>query len=139
MPGDGPERQRSPVPSGPTPQPLRARRCGWGLPVVVVLVAVGAIGRGHGSIRCALLAKLPVDVGGVVVSGTKITMQQPRLAGYHPGRASLRRGRPAAAQDVTNPDLLELEDIHATMEMQDNSKVDSHGRETDSTTARPNC
>ena len=28
------------------------------------------------------LAKLPIDIGNLVVSGTKITMQQPRIAGF---------------------------------------------------------
>src|SRR4029078_8368822 len=31
-----------------------------------------------------LLPKLPVDVGNLVVSGTKITMESPHLSGYTP-------------------------------------------------------
>ena len=33
-----------------------------------------------------MLAKLPIDVGNLVVSGTKITMEQPRLSGFYPRR-----------------------------------------------------
>jgi len=65
------------------------------------------------------LARLPVNLGGLVVSGTKITMQAPRLAGFTRDQRSYVVVARAAAQDVTNPDLLELQDIDATMEMQD--------------------
>jgi len=70
------------------------------------------------------LAKLPVDAAGLVVSGTRITMQQPRMAGF------TRDARPyvvtasTATQDLLNPDTLELQDIHAIMEMVDKTKFD---------------
>ena len=67
------------------------------------------------------LARLPVDLGGLVVSGTKITMQQPRMVGYTADQRSYAFNARAAAQDLTNPDILELQDINATMEMQDKS------------------
>ena len=67
------------------------------------------------------LARLPVDLGGLVISGTKITMQQPRLVGFTKDNRSYTVNARAAAQDVTNPDVLELQDITGTMEMQDQS------------------
>ena len=67
------------------------------------------------------LARLPVDLGGLVISGTKITMQQPRLVGFTKDDRSYAVNARAAAQDVTNPDVLELQDITGTMEMQDKS------------------
>jgi lipopolysaccharide export system protein LptC len=67
------------------------------------------------------LARLPVDLGGLVISGTKITMQQPRLVGFTRDSRSYSVNARAAAQDLTNPDMLELQDISATMEMQDMS------------------
>lgn len=67
------------------------------------------------------LARLPVDLGGLVVSGTKITMQQPRLVGFTKDNRSYTVNARAAAQDITNPDVLELQDITGTMEMQDKS------------------
>jgi lipopolysaccharide export system protein LptC len=67
------------------------------------------------------LARLPVDLGGLVISGTKITMQQPRLVGFTKDNRSYTVNARAAAQDVTNPDVLELQDITGTMEMQDKS------------------
>jgi lipopolysaccharide export system protein LptC len=71
-----------------------------------------------------MLAKLPIDPGRMVVSGTKITMEAPRLGGF------TRDGRPyeltaaAAAQDLTNPGVLELKDVRARVQMVDKSKVD---------------
>jgi lipopolysaccharide export system protein LptC len=71
-----------------------------------------------------ILAKLPIDPGKVVLSGTKITMEAPRLGGF------TRDGRPydltarAAAQDVTNPGMLELKDVRAHVSMQDKSTVE---------------
>lgn len=62
------------------------------------------------------LVKLPVDISGIVVSGTKITMQAPRLVGYTRDKRPYSVTARAAAQDVTKPDVLELQDIKATME-----------------------
>jgi lipopolysaccharide export system protein LptC len=68
--------------------------------------------------------KLPIDPGRLVLSGTKITMEAPRLGGY------TRDGRPydltarAAAQDLTNPDVLELTDVHAVFQTQDKAHVE---------------
>jgi lipopolysaccharide export system protein LptC len=66
-----------------------------------------------------VLARLPVDIGGLVVSGTKITMQQPRLAGFTQDRRPYVVTARAAAQDVTNPDTVELLDLRAKIEMKD--------------------
>jgi lipopolysaccharide export system protein LptC len=69
------------------------------------------------------LAKLPIDPSRLGVAGTKITMEAPRLGGF------TRDGRPyeltarAAAQDITNPGVLELKDIHARVQMQDKAVV----------------
>jgi lipopolysaccharide export system protein LptC len=66
------------------------------------------------------LSGLPVDVGSLVVSGTKIKMNQPRLAGVTRDNRRYDMIAQAAAQDVTKPDMLELHGIRATMEMRDN-------------------
>jgi lipopolysaccharide export system protein LptC len=70
------------------------------------------------------LAKLPVDAAGLVVSGTKITMQQPRMAGFTKDSRPYVVTATAATQDLLNPDTLELQDIHAVMEMVDKSQFD---------------
>jgi lipopolysaccharide export system protein LptC len=65
------------------------------------------------------LARLPVDIGGLVVSGTKITTQGPRLAGFTQDRRPYVVTARKASQDVTKPDTLELQDLRATIEMKD--------------------
>jgi lipopolysaccharide export system protein LptC len=66
---------------------------------------------------------LPRDAGRIVVSGTKITMEQPKLAGFtKDGRAYNFTAR-AAAQDLMKPDLMELNDIRATVEMQGQGNI----------------
>ena len=66
-----------------------------------------------------MLTTLPVDFSSLVVSGTKITMQQPRIAGFTSDSRPYELTADAAAQDVTNPDLIELHGIHGKSEMPD--------------------
>lgn len=69
-----------------------------------------------------LLAKLPKEVSGnLVISGTKITMEAPRVAGFTTDSRAYELSANAAAQDFTRPDVLELEGINAKVEMQDRS------------------
>jgi lipopolysaccharide export system protein LptC len=66
-----------------------------------------------------VLSGVPVDIGSMVVSGTKITMNQPRLAGVTRDNRHYDMVAQAAAQDLTKPDMVELQGVHATMEMRD--------------------
>ena len=67
----------------------------------------------------SMLSGVPVDIGSLVVSGTKILMQQPRLAGFTRDNRRYDMVAQAAAQDLTKPDVVELHGIQATMEMKD--------------------
>jgi lipopolysaccharide export system protein LptC len=68
--------------------------------------------------------RLPGDLGKLVIKGTKITMQQPRLTGYTNDSRAYEFTANAAAQDITKPDLVELQQLHAKMEMEDKSTVE---------------
>jgi lipopolysaccharide export system protein LptC len=70
-----------------------------------------------------MLANLPFDVGNVVVSGTKITMQSPHMAGFTPDRRPYEVNARTAMQDITNPNFIELETLKAKVEMEDKSVV----------------
>lgn len=70
-----------------------------------------------------MLAGLPIDVGSVVVSGTKITMQSPHMAGFTPDRRPYEVNAVTALQDITNPNFIELETLKAKVEMEDKSIV----------------
>ena len=68
--------------------------------------------------------RLPGELGKLVIHGTKITMEQPRLTGFTLDSRAYEFSAEAAAQDITKPNLVELEKLHAKMEMQDKSAVE---------------
>jgi len=70
------------------------------------------------------LAKLPIDPSKLVISGTKITMEAPRLAGYTRDDRPYEVTARAAAQDLSKPGVLELKVIHARVEMQNKAVIE---------------
>jgi lipopolysaccharide export system protein LptC len=68
--------------------------------------------------------QLPGELGKLVIKGTKITMQQPRLAGFTSDSRPYVFTADAAAQDVAKPDFLELQQPKARVAMADQSTVD---------------
>jgi len=72
--------------------------------------------------------KLPVSMGKLVVDGTSITMQQPRMAGYTQDRRPYVVTARAATQDVTKPDMVTLLDLRATIEFKDGGKYELTAR-----------
>jgi lipopolysaccharide export system protein LptC len=70
-----------------------------------------------------VLAKLPINLNDLVVSGTKITMEQPHLSGFTRDARAYEFTADAAAQDLTKPDIVELRNIHAKVQMQDKSTM----------------
>jgi lipopolysaccharide export system protein LptC len=89
------------------------------VPAMAVLALIGGFGLSILVSPIRALSKVPVDIGSVVVSGTKIMMQQPRLAGFTKDNRRYDLTAQAAGQDVTKPDMIELQGIRATMETQD--------------------
>jgi lipopolysaccharide export system protein LptC len=95
------------------------------IPLCIVL-AVGGVGAAtiwFNPLRA--LAKLPVDVSGVAINGTKITMKAPRIAGFTSDQRQYEMTAQVAAQDVTKTELVELQGIRASMEMQDRTTVET--------------
>ncbi len=66
-----------------------------------------------------LLPKLPLDIGNLVVSGTKITMESPHLSGYSPDQRPYEVWAKTATQDVTDPDHVDLTSLRAKVLMED--------------------
>ena len=91
------------------------------VPLSVVAVVVGGTAFTMLAKPLRVLTGANVDVGSLVVSGTKIMMQQPRLAGFTRDNRRYNMIAQAAAQDLTKPDVVELHGINATMEMKDGS------------------
>jgi lipopolysaccharide export system protein LptC len=73
--------------------------------------------------RITALANLPIDMGNLVVSGTKITMETPHLAGFSTDQRPYDLWAKAAVQDLTNPDQVELQTLRAKVAMEDKSTV----------------
>jgi lipopolysaccharide export system protein LptC len=71
-----------------------------------------------------MLAKLPINIGDLVVSGTKITMEHPHLTGFTKDARAYDLSAHAAAQDMTKPDVVELHNIRAKLAMGDKSTVE---------------
>jgi lipopolysaccharide export system protein LptC len=70
-----------------------------------------------------MLARLPTATGNLVISGSKITMEAPKLAGFTKDARGYELSARAAAQDITNPDVVELQEIRAKIESKDKSWI----------------
>lgn len=70
-----------------------------------------------------IVTSAPVDVGNVVVSGTKITMEAPHLSGFSPDGRPYELWAKTATQDVTDPDKVELATLRAKMMTEDRATV----------------
>lgn len=70
-----------------------------------------------------LMPKLPVSIDNLVVSGTKITMENPHLAGFSADRRPYEVKAKAAIQDLADPDHVELRTLRAKVMMEDRSTV----------------
>lgn len=89
-----------------------------GIPITV-LAAIAAFALSTWLNPLRMLAALPGNIGNVVISGSKIKMESPRLAGFtHDGRAYELVAH-SAAQDLTKPNMVELQEIVAKVEMPD--------------------
>jgi len=71
----------------------------------------------------AMLDKLPNVSGKLAVQGSKITMELPRIAGFTRDQRAYELNAESAVQDITKPDIVELQNLRAKMEMQDKDVV----------------
>jgi lipopolysaccharide export system protein LptC len=93
------------------------------VPAVVILSMAAIIGISIFNPFRLLLPKLPLDVGNLVVSGTKITMESPHMSGYTTDQRPYEVWAKTATQDVTDPDHLDLKTLRAKVLMEDQSTV----------------
>ena len=71
-----------------------------------------------------ILTGVPIDFSNLVVSGTKITMQAPRIAGFTNDSRPYEVTARAAAQDITHPDVIELQGLRGKGETPDKTVVE---------------
>src|ERR1700712_303101 len=94
------------------------------VPAAVALAMAAIVG---GSVfnpfRMISALQLPVDMQNLVVSGTKITMESPHLAGFSTDQRPYEMWAKTATQDLTDPDHVELGQLRAKVAMEDKSTV----------------
>jgi lipopolysaccharide export system protein LptC len=93
------------------------------VPAAVTLAMAAIVGISVFNPFRMLMPKLPLDVGNLVVSGTKITMESPHLSGYTPDQRPYEMWAKTATQDLTDPDHVELKTLRAKVLMEDRSTV----------------
>lgn len=100
----------------------RVRVLRYGLPIAAV---TGCVALALWSLFNPLnvLARLPISFGDVIVSGNKIKMANPKLSGFTRDKRRYDISAGAAAQDLTQPGVIELHEITALFEMKDNSNT----------------
>ena len=93
----------------------------FGLPVVALL-GVSAYMTVQWLDPLMALSRLPT-VKKIGVSGTRITMDTPRLSGFTRDKRAYDLTAAAAAQDLTQPHFMELQEIRASFDLEDQSRV----------------
>lgn len=93
------------------------------VPATVLLSMAAIVGVSVFNPFRMLMPKLPLDSGNLVVSGTKITMESPHLAGFTPDQRPYELWAKTATQDITDPDHVDLSDLRAKVLMEDQSTL----------------
>jgi lipopolysaccharide export system protein LptA len=88
---------------------------------IVAIVAILLVATFYNPSR--LFANFPIDPGKVSLSGTKIVMELPRVNGFSGDSQPYEVTARTATQDLTNPDILELRDVNAQVELKDGQHV----------------
>ena len=71
-----------------------------------------------------VLGPLQIISSKIAISGTRITMGSPRYAGFTSDGRPYEVTSRAASQDITKPDIIDLNDIWAKVHLQDNGTVE---------------
>src|SRR5215475_15360863 len=94
----------------------------WAIPAgILVTVAIIIFATFLNPFR--LIAAFPIDPGKISLSGTKIVMELPRVNGFTTDSRPYELTARAAAQDLTKPDVLELKDLNAVVELKDGQHI----------------
>jgi lipopolysaccharide export system protein LptC len=100
----------------------RVRRLRVAIPIVIALI-FGATMLVTWIDPLKVLVRLPIDSGKLVISGSKVTMEAPKLSGYTRDQRWYELNAKSAAQDITKPDLVELEEVRAKIQTDDKSTI----------------
>jgi len=93
-----------------------------GLPIAVVIGLTGLVLNTYFK-PMQIFEKLPSVSGKLAVQGSKITMELPRIAGFTRDQRAYELNAETAVQDIAKPDIVELQNLRAKMELQDKDVV----------------
>jgi lipopolysaccharide export system protein LptC len=99
---------------------VRVMRIGLPLAVIIGLTALVLFSYFK---PMQIFDKLPGLSGNLGIQGSKITMQLPKIAGFTRDSRAYELTAENAVQDIATPDLIELQNLRAKMEMQDKDVV----------------
>ncbi|MFG1403472.1 LPS export ABC transporter periplasmic protein LptC [Xanthobacter sediminis] len=110
----------------PPPDFVRAQRHSarvrWIRRLLPLSVAAAVVVIGAGALVNSLQVKieLPFEIGRLSLSGSRLTMELPKLSGFTDDNRGYSVTAKTATQDITQPDVIDLTDINARLEMADN-------------------
>jgi lipopolysaccharide export system protein LptC len=107
--------------SGARRHSRRVRFLRKAVPAVLVLALGGLVAANY--LNPARWLRVPTEFGTLVISGSKITMEAPRLAGFTKDQREYEVTAASASQDTKNPTIVELREISGRIDLQDKSKV----------------
>jgi lipopolysaccharide export system protein LptC len=93
------------------------------VPAIVILAMAAIVAVSVFNPFRMLLPKLPLDMGNLIVSGTKITMESPHLSGYSTDQRPYEIWAKTATQDLTDPDHVDLRTLRAKVLNEDQTTV----------------
>jgi lipopolysaccharide export system protein LptC len=93
-----------------------------GLPIVVIVGLTTLVLNAYFK-PMEVFEKIPAVSGKLAVQGSKITMELPRIAGFTRDQRAYELNAETAVQDISSPDIVELQNLRARMEMQDKDVV----------------
>src|SRR5262249_60585464 len=102
----------------------RVRLLRIGIPGAVVLAGLIIVLSVYVLDPLRQLAKLP-QIGGLVVSGTLITIQQPRMGGYTQDRRPCVVAARAECQDRTKPDAAPIQGRNDTLQLHEREDLEA--------------
>lgn len=92
------------------------------VPVVVTVAMLVIVGASVFN-PFRLLSKLPLKMDNLVVSGTKVTMEAPVLAGFMPDQRPYELRAKTATQDIKDPKYVEFNQLDSNLVMEDKGTV----------------
>lgn len=107
--------------SGARRHSRRVRLLRKAVPAMLVLSLGGLVAANY--LNPARWLRVPTEFGTLVISGSKITMEAPRLAGFTKDQREYEVTAAAASQDTKNPTIVEMKEISGRIDMEDKSKV----------------